>query len=449
MNQHLPAKTLTWTHQPSRELVRLAWPMVISLLSVTVASLLDTLFVGRFGAAPLAAVGLGGVATFTVISFGLAVFAAAKVKVGEALGRGDLGSVKRTLGVFLRLALPLSFVSLLVGCLVAFVVLPSLGGDPATTRLAGQYTAIRSLSFPGVLVVAAVSNWLQGQGQPRAPMLAALIGTAVHVPLNAWFLFGLDGGVVGLAWATVLSQLVETSCLLLFLRTRNFGIRAATFAEAWWAFRVGVATGLERVLDMAAFAAVPILLTQLGPVAVASHQITLQLCHLSFLPLIAIGEGASILVSQAVGAGQRALVWSVARTSLLLAMVYAAALAALLLGARNVLVPLFTGDPAVQREGAATLAVAAALQFINAPYNVLKGVLRGLSVFRYVAQVTVGVAWVVTPPLTYVIGVRLHHGAPGAWFVLCVEVSIGTSLLAYRLLQQRAALSVKRPTSSS
>lgn len=413
--------------------------MIISLLSVTVASLLDTLFIGRFGAEPLAAVGLGGVATFTVISFGLAVFGAAKVKVGEALGRGDHGSVKRTLGVFLRLALPLSLVSLLVGCLVAFVVLPSFGGDPTTTRLASEYTAIRSLSFPGVLTVAAVSNWLQGQSQPRAPMLAALIGTAVHVPFNAWFLFGLDGGVAGLAWATVLSQLVETMCLLLLLGTRNFGIRAASFAEAWWAFCVGLATGLERMLDMAAFAAVPVLLTQVGPVAVASHQITLQLCHLSFLPLIAIGEGASILVSQAVGAGQRALIWSVARTSLLLGVLHAAALAALFLGARNVLVPLFTADPAVQHEGAMTLAFAATLQLINAPYNILKGVLRGLSVFRYVAQVTVGVAWVVTPPLTYLIGVRLHYGAPGAWFVLCVEVSIGTALLSHRLLKQRAA----------
>ncbi|HSC86513.1 MAG TPA: MATE family efflux transporter, partial [Polyangiaceae bacterium] len=52
---------LAWESSPPRELVRLSWPMIVSLLSVSVASLLDTLFVGRLGAVPLAAVGLGGV----------------------------------------------------------------------------------------------------------------------------------------------------------------------------------------------------------------------------------------------------------------------------------------------------------------------------------------------------------------------------------------------------
>ena len=51
------------------------------------------------------------------------------------------------------------------------------------------------------------------------------------------------------------------------------------------------------------------------------------------------------------------------------------------------------------------------------------------------AQVTVGVAWLVTPPFTYLVGVLGGWGAPGAWFVVCLEVSLGTALLGYRLAQ--------------
>src|SRR6187431_838486 len=165
-------RALAWEHETSRELGRLAWPMIISLLSVTVASLVDTMFVGHLGALPLAGVGLGGVFSFTVISFGLAVFGAVKVKVGEAHGRGQGERVQSLLGVFVLLALPLGVVSLIVGGLVATWIVPLLGGEPETTWLASEYLAIRSLSFPTVLFVAALSAWLQGQGQPRAPMRA-------------------------------------------------------------------------------------------------------------------------------------------------------------------------------------------------------------------------------------------------------------------------------------
>ena len=62
----------SWRENPSAALVQLAWPLTISMLSNSLMALIDTLFVGRLGAASLVAVGIGGVVAFTVMCFGFA-----------------------------------------------------------------------------------------------------------------------------------------------------------------------------------------------------------------------------------------------------------------------------------------------------------------------------------------------------------------------------------------
>jgi MATE family multidrug resistance protein len=114
-------------------------------------------------------------------------------------------------------------------------------------------------------------------------------------------------------------------------------------------------------------------------------------------------------------------------------MAYALLCALVTVAASRGIVSFFTPDPEVLRVGTATLLVASVLQFINMAYVQLKGVLRGLSQFRYVAWVTVVCAWSITPPLTYLLGVVMDLGAPGAWMTLCIEVSIGLAFLAFRL----------------
>jgi Na+-driven multidrug efflux pump len=108
-------------------------------------------------------------------------------------------------------------------------------------------------------------------------------------------------------------------------------------------------------------------------------------------------------------------------------------------------VGLFTPDVSVIEIGSSTLAVAALLQLLNAVYNHFKGVLRGRSVFRVVAYVTTGCAWVITPPFTYLIGVRAGWGAPGALAVLCVEVTLGLLLLGAKVRTSTRALTDEYP----
>ena len=88
MNSESQREKLRWKHKPIPELVRLAWPIAVSMLSYSVMTLVSTLFVGRLGANALAGVGLGGVAAFGLIVFGFGLLRSVKVVVSQATGAG-------------------------------------------------------------------------------------------------------------------------------------------------------------------------------------------------------------------------------------------------------------------------------------------------------------------------------------------------------------------------
>jgi MATE family multidrug resistance protein len=173
----------------------------------------------------------------------------------------------------------------------------------------------------------------------------------------------------------------------------------------------------------------------LGSVQLAAHQITLQILHFCFLPLIALGDAVCVLVAQANGAGEPNAGRKVVRHALLLGLGFGTACAVILAGIGGQLASFFTPDPGVIAATVRVMWVAALLQWVNTVMMVLKGALRGFGALRYVAVVSVICAWVFTPGLTWFFGYHCGWGAAGGWAGLTVEVIVGTLCLAYRGLQ--------------
>ncbi len=432
MNTQQQREKLRWRYKPFPELVRLAWPIVVQLLSFSVMTLVDTLFVGRLGASALAAVGIGGVAMFSVVSLAIGTYAGAKVRVSELVGAGRAEHAGPLLGAFLRFGLGLAVLLTLFAELVA-ATLPLIANDQYTGHLAQGYTAVRSASIPAIIVIAAIGQYRQALGDSQTAMRATLVANVVNIPLNAWFIFGLQWGVAGAAAASVGARLAELLVLLYIQRQQGFFIRESSWRQAWVTFRFGLPAGIERWLDVAAFAALVAILARIGPVHVAAHQIVLQLLHFSFLPLIALGEALSVMVAQAVGAKERALVRTVTLHSLGLGIGFSVLAGVVFALFSNELLSVFTSDAQVLATGAQLMIAAVAVQLINAVYTVQKGTLRGVSDIRFVALVAVLCAWIFTPPLTYLLGIGLGMGAAGGWWALCAEVTAGALLLAWRL----------------
>jgi MATE family multidrug resistance protein len=423
---------LPWQEKPLRELIRLAWPVALSMISYSVMTVVDTILIGHVGRAELAGVGLGGVSAFVLLCFSFGLLEGAKVLVSQAIGANRRDRASAFLGAAVISALGIGVLTALVGQGLALVI-ERLASTEAAGHAASTYLRIRILGAPLALLYVALREVRYAEGDPLSPMRATMTAQAVNIGLASLFIFVMNWGVAGAAVATVLAHGVEAGTLSLSQRSRGFGLGEVRRRHIVELFRIGLPTGLQFALEVGAFATLSLAISLFSEVEMASHHIAIQVIHFSFLPAMAVAEGGSVLIGQAVGAGADHLVKRVAHLALGITVVYAGAWSLLLaLGAR-LIVSGFTEDATVIAVAASLLHVAAVFQIFDACNIVARCSLRGAGDVRYSAVVGVVTSWLCTPTLAWLLGRHYGLGALGGWLGLCLEIIVGASILWWRL----------------
>jgi MATE family multidrug resistance protein len=424
--------SLGWSERPGRELLRLAWPITVSMVSFSTMTLASTAFVAHLGADELAGVGLGGIIGFALVCFGIGLLRGAKTLVSQAVGADRRDRIPELLGAAIALAVVLGATASLAGQLVAPLI-ASLSASPRAGHFAAQYLAIRSLGAMLVLLYAALREARYGQGDSRAPMRASLTGNAVNIALDAVLILGLGWGVQGAAIATICGNVTELSVLAWPMRASLRGVRLSRSAvRAVWA--QGLPNGLQFIMEVGSFLILTVMVARMSAIDGAAHQIVLHLVNVSFLPAHALAESAAVLVGQAVGANRDSLVSRVAKRTLLIGASYAsvcvvvyAVLGALITRA------MAAGDAALAARAAMLVHVSLAFLVADAANVIARGVLRGASDVRYAALVGIATSWLTTPPLTWLLGISWGLGAVGGWIGLAVEIVVGAGLFWLRV----------------
>lgn len=423
---------LTWTDRPMRELMSLAWPIAVSMVSYSVMTLVDTLFVGRLGAPALAGVGLGGVAAFTLLCFGFGLLRAVKVLTSQAVGAGRHHELRAYLGAGISVAVVLGLAAVLIGQLVA-ELLPALAASAEAGSHARVYLQIRVLGTPLILAYAAIREHRYGLADSRSPMWAALLANFANIALDYVLIVVLGWGVAGAAWATLAAHAVEGAVLVLAQRRDGFGLFAVERRHLRALFAVGMPTGVQFLLEVGSFSVLASLLAALSAVEMAAHQVALAVMHLTFLPALAIAEAGSVMAGQAVGAGRDDLVRRVARWALVLSGAYAALCTVLLVGFARPIAQGFADDPRIVLATIPLLWVAAVFQIADAGGAVARSVLRGTGDVTTPAIIGIAIAWLFLPGGTWLLGYQAGLGALGGWLALTGDIVVGASVFWWRL----------------
>jgi MATE family multidrug resistance protein len=186
-------------------------------------------------------------------------------------------------------------------------------------------------------------------------------------------------------------------------------------------------------LDVSAFAAMAVIVAKFGAVELAAHQIALQVSQLTALPLLALGESASVLAGQSAGARRFRDIGPITRDCVKIGLGYAAVFGIVLLFAHDWVVGFFTSDRQVRLLAALLVNVVAGFNLGFVLYACCRAVLRGLGDLRFTACATVGVAWVCTPTLGILLGHGLGWGVMGGWCGIATEVTLASILYIIRL----------------
>ena len=420
-----------------RAVFTLAWPVMVSMLSYTAMSVVDTLFVSRLGTEPLAAVGLAAILVFFSQSFGAGLMGGVRVLVSQATGATEHTLAKRLGWQGLWLALPLGT------AMAAFSLFPPtlfhlLGATDNVAIYADHFFSIRVLGAPFVLLNIALSAWFQGRGDTKTPMRSTLIGNAINVGLDPLLIFGLWGfpalGVAGAASATIVSLVAQVLYLAWRIHphigSEKHGIDPSLLSAIW---SIGAPLGVRYTFNMGSFVVFSSMITLVGATQLAAHIIVVRICSVSFLPGHAIGEATGVLVGQFIGAGTPEACRPVIKSAILLAGGIMLSWGIIFVSIPMILLAPFDAEPAVESVAQRLLMVAAAFQIFDAIVMSIEGGLNGAGDTRWVMYATLAGAWFIKVPAGYIGAFVLNMGAVGAWAGFTLELLVLSALCVHRM----------------
>ncbi|MDR0748403.1 MAG: MATE family efflux transporter [Tannerellaceae bacterium] len=209
-----------------RLLLNYAIPAVTGTMVNSLYNIVDRMFIGH-GVGALAISGL--TLTFPIQlflqAFGMLVGTGAATHVSISLGRRDTGRAEHILGNALTMTFIITGVTVVLSLFFLDGLLLWFGGSEATIPYAREYLYIiipttilpaLSFSFNGVM---------RASGYPRKAMATMLIGAFLNVVLDPVFIFALDMGIKGAAYATVISMTASTAFVMHHFASRKSLIR--------------------------------------------------------------------------------------------------------------------------------------------------------------------------------------------------------------------------------
>jgi multidrug resistance protein, MATE family len=300
--------------QAYRESWRLAWPLILSNLSVPLLGVVDTAVVGHLDAPRyLAGVALGAMVIsvlywmFGFLRMGTTALAA------QAYGAADTAETRATLGRALLLAVLLGILVVVVGPLVAVLSARLFAPGPDVLPEFLRYLAIRLYGAPAALASMALLGWLLGLQDSRRPLLLMLLTNGVNAVLAVLFVFGLGLATAGVAAATVIAEYAGLVVGLLVVR------RTWQDQGGWpgWP-RVVIADRFRRLLAVnrdlflrslmlqAAFLAFTAIGSRQGELVLAANAVLMNFFTVAAYGLDGFAHAAEAMVGRSVGARDRA-----------------------------------------------------------------------------------------------------------------------------------------------
>lgn len=423
-------------------LVKLATPIVLAELGWMTMGVVDTLMVGRLGAAPLGGVAIGSVFFYAVAVFGMGILLGLDTLVSQAFGAHRIDDCHHSLISGLWLAAMLT-PPLMAVVWLSIRPLGWLGIQPELLAQAGPYMEAIVWSLPPLLGYAALRRYLQGMNLTAPIGFALVSANLVNAAANYSLIFGHWGmpalGAAGAGWATTISRIYMIAVLVAYTlwwdRRHDAGLRRASLAldrpriaELW---RLGLPASAQITLEVGVFALVGALIGRFPPQYIAAHQIAMNAASMTFMVPLGLGSAAAVRVGHAVGRGDARAASRAGWTAIALGGAFMASAGLCFITFPRQFARAYTPDQSVIDTVVSLLWIAALFQLFDGLQGVTTGALRGLG-DTHTAAVTHMVAyWIIGLPVGCWLAFWRDWYAAGMWTGLCIAlITIGIVLVA-------------------
>jgi len=419
------------------QVFRIAWPIILANAAVPLLGIVDTAVIGHLGsAAALGAIAIGAlIMNFIYWGFGFLRMGTTGISA-QALGAQNNAELGATVGRAIIIAGIVGSLLLLLQVPLSLMIFNIFQGTEEVETAARTYFEIRIWGAPAALFGFAALGWFIGVQHSGYVLALQLLLNGLNAALDIWFVAGLDLGVAGVAYGTVIAEWTM-ACAASFLILREFRKRGLKLditrlkAAAPMIKMVAINRDIfiRTLALVGGFALFNWESTRMGDVTLAGNFILLQFISFGAFFLDGFAFAVEALVGEAVGARNPARLREAVIKSTQWALGTSMMLALLTWTLGPFVIVALTNVPEVQAAAIAFLAFAAIYPLIGVwPFQfdgIFIGATRGADM-RNAMLMSFGafvIAWYVLTPL---------YGNTGLWIAFLIFLSARAITLGLR-----------------
>ncbi len=431
--------------------LQLALPSILSQLTTILMQYIDASMVGSLGATASAAIGLVSTSTWLMGGICSSMAAGFAVLVAHSLGARNSEKARHILRQAILFTAAVALLIALIGVSISPFLPHWLGGGEDISRDASLYFFVYALSIPLWECNYLFSAMLRSAGDTRTPSIVNIGVCILNVAFNYILIFMCHLGVLGAAIGTLCAAAISAVILVCHVTFRGGELKLVSerwsFRPDWSLIReallIGIPMAIEHIAMCSAHIVSTVIVAPLGTAAIAANAFGITIEGLCYMPGYGIGDAATTLVGQSIGAKRPHLQRSFGYLTLALGVAFMTVTGAAMYAGIPYLIPLMTPDMAVQHAVVDILRIEAFAEPMYAASIVIYGIFVGAGDTKMPCVMNLASIWFVRLPLAMVL--VKHYGLVGFWIAMATELCFRGLIFIIRLLyknkqQKRMAL---------
>ncbi len=416
-------------------ILKMALPAIAGLSTQMVVSLVDTAMVGRLDEAKyaLAAMGLGVLATWAIVSFFSSLSTGTHVLIARNYGSRDYDKC----GVVLNTSLLFTFfVGLVVASLfVGFSnsIANFFAADYFVGKLAGEYLFYRFIGIPFFLLTVSYRGFYFGIGNTRVFMYSGIMINLLNILFNYVFIYGAFGvegmGLAGAGLGSTLATICDAIYYFIVSLRKKYKRQFNYFKHFYLdksivltILKISLPVSFQNIFILIGFLSFIAITGLIGTSEQAASQLVISSLFISIMPCFGFGIAIQTLVGNALGCGKITLAKFYGYETSKLATTYTVIVGIVFVFLPRLVLHLITTETEIVEIAVPALQIAGVGQIFYAVGVVLSNGLQasGKTLFVMLSEVILNCGIFV--PASYYFGVYLGYGLAGAWSMLPVYI---------------------------
>ncbi|MGL4373574.1 MAG: MATE family efflux transporter, partial [Turicibacter sp.] len=342
-----------------------AIPMFVGSLFQQLYNVVDSVIVGQFvGKEALAAVGASFPITLLISSLMLGITVGSSILISQYVGAKDEKNLGHSIQSAYRILFFGTIILTVVGLLSSKQLLMLIKVPEHILNEANSYLQITFLGLLGAFGYNTCSSILRGLGDSKTPMYFLIVSTIINIVLDIVFVVNFKMGVVGVATATLIAQLVSFIGAYTFLHIKSKNYRFKIFTETldkanmMQSLKLGLPTGVQQMFFSIGILAMQMLVNGFGENVMAAYTAASKLDSFAALPVMNLALATSAFTAQNIGAKKFDRLKNGLYSAGLMAMLSSLIVTVVMWFFGETMMSIFSNDPLVIAYGATYLKIA-------------------------------------------------------------------------------------------